>query len=310
MDPNRIDLNLLKVFDAILRTRSVTVAALHLGLTQSTVSNALNRLRDALGDPLFVRTSEGMMPTTWAEEIAVPIRRSLDQIRWTLEHKVGFDPAYARRTFTLFMTDIGQFILLPRLLRLVAQEAASVQIHTEQVPPFRLREGAMENGDVDLAVGYFEQFEGPFHRRRLFTETLVCVTRSEHPEITGSLSLEQFLNAQHLIYLPPGSGHGSTDASIDAVFHHYGVQRKTVSRIAHCLGLWTLISESDYLAVLPLHLATMFTELAPLQILPAPVPLPEFEITQYWHERVHNHPGNRWLRNRIASLFGAPGSDA
>ncbi|RKE38645.1 LysR family transcriptional regulator [Paraburkholderia sp. BL23I1N1] len=310
MNPNRIDLNLLKVFDAILRTRSVTVAALNLGLTQSTVSNALNRLRDAMGDPLFVRTSEGMMPTTWAEEIAGPIRESLAQIRATLEHKLGFDPAHAERTFTLFMTDVGQFVLLPRLLRLIAQESPLVQIHTDQVPPFRLRESAMENGDVDLAVGYFHEFEGPFHRQRLFTETFVCVSRAGHPRVAGKLSMEQFLKERHLVYLPPGSGHASMEALIDAVFQEHGVQRATMARVAHCLGLWTLIADSDYLAVLPRRLASAFAAMAPLQILEVPIPLPSFEITQHWHERFHHHPGNRWLRNRIASLFGAQESEA
>ncbi|WP_166656169.1 LysR family transcriptional regulator [Paraburkholderia sp. BL10I2N1] len=300
----------MKVFDAILQTRSVTIAALNLGLTQSTVSNALNRLRDAMGDPLFVRTSEGMMPTTWAEEIADPIRESLARIDAALEHKLGFDPACAERSFTLFMTDVGQFVLLPRLLRFITQQAPSVRIFTEQLPPFRLREAALESGDVDLAVGYLHGFEGPFHQQRLFTETFVCVARCDHPWIARKLTLEQFLTAQHIIYRPPGSGHALMEASIDAVFQHHGVQRAAMARVAHCLGLWTLIAQGDYIAVLPRSLATAFGELAPLQILAPPVPLPSFEITQHWHSRFHHHPGNQWLRHLIASLFAAQRSEA
>ncbi|WP_237882360.1 LysR family transcriptional regulator [Pseudomonas sp. PGPR40] len=303
MNPNSIDLNLLKVFDAIMRTHSVTVAAHSLGLTQSTVSNALNRLRETLGDPLFVRTSEGMMPTPWAEGIAEPIRESLAQIVTTLECKSSFDPATAQQTFKLFMTDAGQLIMLPALFRIFSETAPSIQLHTEQVRPHRLREIAMESGEIDLAIGYFEQFEGPFYRQRLFTETFVCMARVGHPRINGSLSIEQFLEEKHLIYLPQGSGHASMKASIDAVFEHYGVQRFPPVYVAYCLGIWTLIAESDYLAVLPTQLAAALDKLTPLQTLAAPVPLPSFDVEQHWHKRFHHHPGNRWLRSKIVSLF-------
>lgn len=305
MNPNRIDLNLLKVFDAILQTRSVTVAASNLGLTQSTLSNALNRLRDALGDPLFVRTSEGMMPTPWAEQIAGPIRESMARIRQTLEQSLGFEPHSAERTFTLFMTDVGQMALLPKLLRLAAEEAPHIRIHTEHIPPLRMRESAMENGYVDLALGYFQEFEGPFHSQRLFTETFVCLVRTGHPKIQDGLTLDQFLHARHLVHLPSGSGHASMEALVDEVFHHHGLQRPIAARVAHSLGLGELIAENDLLVILPRRLAMTFAAMAPLQVLEPPVSLPSFEVAQYWHERFHNDPGNKWLRSRIAALFGS-----
>ena len=303
MNPNRIDLNLLKVFDAILQTRSVTVAASNLGLTQSTVSNALNRLRDALDDPLFVRTPEGMMPTPRAEQIAAPIRESISRIRQTLEQSLGFEPQSAERTFRLFMSGVGQMILLPKLLRLVGEEAPLVSIRVEPVPPFRMRETAMEAGDVDLAVGYLPEFEGPFRCQSLFREDFVCVVRSGHPQIQGGLTLEQFLQVRHLVHMPAGSGHASTEALVDEVFQKHGLRRPVAVRVGHTMGLWTLVAENDLLAVLPRGLAAAFADMAPLQILEPPIVLPSFDVGQFWHERYHHDPANKWLRSRIAALY-------
>lgn len=305
LSANRIELNLLRVFDAVLQTRSVTVAAYNLGCTQPAVSNALNRLRDALGDPLFVRTSEGMVPTPWAEQIGGPIREALAQIRDTLEHRLRFDARTAERTFKIFMTDAGQLTMLPELARVAAVEAPHVSIHTVQVPPFRMRESALENGEVDLAVGYFEDFEGPFHRVRLFTEEFVCAVRVGHPRIDGELTLEHFLQARHLVYHPRGCGYAARENLIDGVFQYHGLKRNVAVQVTHFLGAWTMLTQSDLLLVIPRRLAMVCATLAPVQILEPPFPLPSFDVAQYWHERFHNDPGNRWLRNRIAALFNA-----
>src|SRR3984957_5773344 len=114
MSFNRLDLNLLRGFDAIFQTRSVTVAATNLHLTQPAVSKQLNRLREVLADPLFVRTNDGMSPTPRAEAIAGPIRQALSEVRNTIERQLGFSPATAERTFRIFMSDLGQMVLLPR----------------------------------------------------------------------------------------------------------------------------------------------------------------------------------------------------
>lgn len=305
MNPNRIDLNLLKVFDAILQTRSVTIAASNLGLTQSAVSNALNRLRDALGDPLFVRTSEGMMPTPRAEMIATPIREGFGMIRRSLEEHLGFDPRHADRTFKVFMTDVGQMMLLPRLLELLASEGPQIGIHTVQTPPFRLREAAMESGDVDLAVGYFQDFEGPFRCQSLFTEDFVCLVRADHPHIRGSLTLEQFLATDQLVYLPSGGGHSYQELLVEKVFQERGLRRHVAVRASHFLGLWSVIAGSDLIVTMPRRVAKACAAMAALQILETPVPLPSFQVTQYWHERFHHDPANKWLRSRFAELYGA-----
>lgn len=304
MNSHRIDLNLLKVFDAILQTCSVTVAASKLGLTQSTVSNALTRLRDALGDPLFVRTNEGMMPTPRAQQLAGPIREAMGRIRDALDHHLGFDPKTAERTFKLFMTDVGQFYHLPKLVPILAKEAPAVAITTVRVHPFRMREAAMESGDVDLAVGYFEDFEGPFRCQHLFNDYFVCMVRAGHPEIQGELTLEQFLCTPQLVHVPVGSGYGPRENLIDGVFDYHRVKRQVAVRVAHFLGVWNVIAGSDLMVVLPRGLAELCATMTPVQILKTPVSLPPIVVTQHWHERFHTDPGNMWLRGRIAALYG------
>ena len=192
MNFNTLDLNLLVVFDAILRTRSVTLAGENVHLSQSAMSNALKRLRRSFNDPLFVRTSMGMLPTPYAEQISKPIQDALAQIKATIEAKNVFDPAKSERTFRIYMTDVGQMVLLPDLLERIPKEAPHVNLQTVQVPMHH-REEAMESGEVDLAVGYLIPFEGHFYRQKLFTETYVCMVRAGHPTIGDQITLREFL---------------------------------------------------------------------------------------------------------------------
>ena len=303
MNPNRLDLNLLRVFDAILETRSVTIAASTLSLTQSAVSNQLARLREAFDDPLFVRTSEGMVPTPRALAIAGPIRKSLVAIRFCLEEQLGFDPATSDRTFKIFMSDVGQFIFLPRLLERIARVAPRVNIHTVQVPPSRMRDMALESGEVDLAAGYFEDFDGSFRQQMLFEESFVGMVRRGHPTIRDTLPLETFLNTPQLVYQPTGGGHGLQESAVDQAFAAADVPRRLAVRAAHSMGMTSIVSNTDLLVIVPSRLAAACSELAEVSILPLPVEIPKFQIKQHWHERFHHEPGNRWLRGVVADLF-------
>ena len=303
MNPNRLDLNLLRVFDAILETRSVTTAASALNLTQSAVSNQLARLRDAFDDPLFVRTSEGMMPTPRAMAIAEPIRKALLAIRMCVEEQLGFDPATSDRTFKIFMSDVGQMIFAPRLPERVTRVAPHVSIHTVQVPPAAMRDMALESGEVDLAAGYFEDFDGSFRQQLLFEETYVGMVRASHPTIRDALTLETFLATPQLVYKPTGGGHGLQESAVHQAFADTDVPRRVAMRAAHAMGVTSIVSSTELLVIVPSRLAAACRELADVRILPLPVEVPKFQIKQHWHERFHHDPGNCWLRGLFAELF-------
>jgi DNA-binding transcriptional LysR family regulator len=302
-NPNRLDLNLLRVFDAILETRSVTIAAATLNLTQSAVSNQLARLRDAFDDPLFVRTSEGMVPTPRAMAMADQIRKSLVAIRFCVEEQLGFDPATSDRTFKVFMSDVGQLVFLPRLLERITRVAPLVSIHTVQVPPSRLRDLALESGEVDLAAGYFEDFDGSFRQQMLFEESYVGMVRRGHPTVRDTLSLETFLGTPQLVYKPTGGGHGLQANAVDQAFALADVPRRVAVRAAHSMGMTSIVSSTDLLVIVPGRLAAACSELAEVNILALPIEVPKFQVKLHWHERFHHDPGNRWLRGLFAELF-------
>ena len=308
MSFNHLDLNLLRVFDAIFQTRSVTIAASNLHLTQPAVSKQLNRLREVLDDPLFVRTHDGMAPTPRAEAIAGPIRQALSEVRCIVEQQLGFDPAVADRTFRIFISDVGQMVLLPKLLELIAREAPTVAIQTVQVPAPRMRGIALESGDVDLAVGYFEEFEGSMHRQVLFEEHYVGMVRGNHPTIHEQIGFEQFLATPQLVYHPSGGGHGEQEQHVDKAFWSAGVERRVTARVAHAMGISSIVSNTNLLVVVPSRLALACAGLVDVAILDLPIDVPSFAIAQYWHDRFHGDPGNRWLRGIFARLYGGQAS--
>jgi len=300
MSPPRIDLNLLLVFEAVLETKSTTLAAAHLGLTQSAVSNALNRLRSALGDPLFVRTSEGMLPTPRAAEISLPVKDSIERIRTTLGHAAEFDAPRSDRIFRIYMTDVGQMVLLPPVLAQVMTDAPQVKIETVQATTLRAREAAMSSGEVDLAVGYFEDFEGPFHSQSLFREHYVCVVRADHPLVGDELTLQQFATLRHAVYHPSGGGHAHQEKAIDTAIAAQGVRRDVTLRAVHFLGFTRMLRSTDIITTLPNRLAAACAALTPVRIFKPPVEIPTFEVGQFWHKRFHQDAGNRWLRRLFA----------
>jgi DNA-binding transcriptional LysR family regulator len=300
-----LDLNLLRVFDAIYTTHSVTIASSTLHLTQPAVSKQLNRLREIFEDPLFVRTVEGMAPTPRAEALAGPIHRALTDVRSAFDSQVGFDPSASERTFRIFMNDAGQMALLPRVLTVLAAEAPRVNIETVQMPTARMRGVGLESGDVDLAVGYFENFDGSIRCQVLFEEQYVGIVRENHPDIRDTLSFEQFLHASHLVYQPAGGGHASQESFVDKAFWAAGVHRRVAVRLAHAVGISSMVSNTDHLVVIPHRLALACARLVPVRILELPIEIPHFKVTQYWHDRFHADPGNQWLRNIFRRLYGS-----
>jgi len=298
-----LDLNLLRVFDAIYTTRSVTTASSTLHLTQPAVSKQLNRLREIFDDPLFVRTVEGMAPTPRAEVLAGPIHRALIDVRSAFDRQVGFDPAASDRTFRIFMNDAGQLALLPRLLALVAAEAPQINVETIQMPTARMRAVGLESGDVDLAVGYFEDFDGSIHCQVLFEEHYVGMVREDHPDIGETLSFEQFLRASHVVYQPAGGGHASQETFMDKAFWAAGVQRRVAVRLGHVVGISSMVSNTDHLVVIPHLIAQACARLVAVRILELPIEIPHFKVTQYWHDRFHADPGNQWLRGLFRRLY-------
>ncbi|UCV17848.1 LysR family transcriptional regulator [Ferribacterium limneticum] len=302
MNINTLDLNLLLVFDAILRTHSTTLAGEQMGLTQSAVSNALKRLRLAFDDPLFVKTQEGMMPTLRAEKMAETIQSALLQIRNVVEDRGEFDARHSERTFRLCMSDIGQMIMLPPLLNYLRTEAPHINLETIEATP-QEAPGLLARGEVDLAIGFLKDLGDGIYNQRLKRETFVCLVRADHPTIRDHLALGQYLSAAHAEYRPSGGSHSIFEDAAKKLFAAHGVERRVALRLAHSTGIGLVITHSDFVIAVPSRLGDTFSAYPNLRVFPLPFESPVYNITQQWHGRCQKDPGHAWLRTTFALLF-------
>jgi len=297
MNLQDVDLNLLRVFDAVLRERGVTPAAAGLGLTQPAVSNALSRLRGLFGDPLFVRTPSGMDATPFARELAEPVRQALALLESALAHGPGFDPPSATRAFRFYMSDLGQIEFLPPLIERVQQHAPGVRLEAVAMEVEDIA-GALAAGALDLAVGFLPGLGPPVRRRALFRDPYLCLMRADHP-IT-SLTRKKFAEASHALVSYRG-GHRVIEEALERA----GVARKIALRVPHFTVVPMVLERTDLILTLPARVARVFERRGKLKSLPPPVPIPPAEVAVHWHERFEADPGNRWLREQIVELFAA-----
>lgn len=292
-----IDLNLLVVFNQLLIERRVSRAAESLGLTQPAVSNALARLRKLLGDELFLRTSSGMAPTPFAEQLAEPVATALGLLHSAVNQRVQFDPATSERAFTIGMTDIGEIYFLPRLMEALAREAPKLAISTVRNAAVNLRD-AMEAGQVDLALGLLPQLKGGFFQRKLFSQRYVCLLRRGHRLDKRAITLKEFSSAEHVVVMSAGTGHGK----VDELLERNGVARTIRLRLPHFVAVGHILAGSDMIATVPERFAD--TVCAPFRLVSVrhPATIPDIAISLFWHAKAHRDPANRWLRERILAL--------
>ncbi|HZN99753.1 MAG TPA: LysR family transcriptional regulator [Burkholderiales bacterium] len=292
-------MNLLRMFDAVLRERSVTSAAAHLGLTQPAVSNALARLRALFGDPLFVRTSAGMDATPLARSVAEPVRQALALLESALAHGPGFEPATATRAFRFYMSDLGQVEFLPPLVERVQRLAPGVRLEAVAFDPEDIGD-ALGAGALDLAVGFLPALGPPVERQALFRDPYRCLMRADHP-IGKTLTRKKFLEASHVLVTYRGGGHRVIEEALERA----GVARRIALRVPHFTVVPMVLERTDLVLTLPARVARVYERRGNFRALPPPVPIPPAEVAVHWHERFAADPGNRWLRAQVVELFSS-----
>jgi DNA-binding transcriptional LysR family regulator len=298
MELEKIDLNLLLVFSHLFREKRVLRVAENLGMSQPGVSNALNRMRHLLNDELFVRTSRGMEPTSYAMQIAEPISEALNQLRNTLNVRAPFDPATSTRRFTIAMTDIGEIDFLPSLMDAIGRVAPSVTINTVRNTAMHLRE-EMENGQVDLAVGLLPDLQTNFFKRRLTVSEYVCLFRRGHALDKRNITLDEFVAADHLVVVSAGTGHCIADEE----FERRGIARNIKLRIPHFAAVGYLLHDTDLITTVPRRLVNHCTGPFDLASVPVPFELPPIPLNLFWSARYHRDPANQWLRAMMTEAF-------
>jgi DNA-binding transcriptional LysR family regulator len=293
-----LDLNLLRVFDAVLQERAVTAAAARLDLTQPAVSNALARLRRLLADPLFVRTASGMEATPFARGIAEPVRQALALIETALAHGAGFDPATATRAFRFYMSDVGQVEFLPPLVERVQRIAPGVRLEAVAVDLEDIA-AALGSGVLDVAVGFLPALGAPVARRALFRDPYLCLMRADHP--IQRLTKKTFLEASHALVTYRAGGHRVIEEALERA----GVGRRIALRVPHFTVVPMVLERTDLILTLPARVARVYERIGGFKSLPPPIPIPQAEVAVYWHERFAADPGNGWLRQQLVELLSA-----
>lgn len=297
MELKDIDLNLLVIFNQLLTERKVSKVAENLGLGQPAVSNALARLRKLFGDELFLRTSSGMQPTPFADQLAESIGYALGMIHGAVNARNSFDPASSKRSFSIGMTDIGEIYFLPLLMKRLQQVAPSVSISTVRNTAINLKD-AMEAGHIDLAIGLLPQLKAGFFQRRLFIQQYVCMFRKGHPLDKKKILQSEFFAADHVAIVSAGTGHGQVDEILD----NSSPQRRVKLKVPHFVAVGHILQSTDLVATVPERLAERMAKPFNLKYVPHPVKLPQIAINLFWHAKYHKDPANQWLRGLIFDM--------
>lgn len=297
MNIRDIDLNLLLVFEVVYAERNLSRAARTIGISQSAVSNALARLRDTLGQPLFVRAGQGVAPTPYAESVAADISNALAILRNALQES-AFDFHLSERRFTLICSDYSAALILPAVQRRVEELAPHVTLQVIARQDSAGFDQALAQGEADLAVGGLPFLGGATRQQRLFDEHTVVLARQGHPATMRRVDPSVLNHYPHVLVNP----YGNWQPWEQLLQEGAAIDPRIAIRLPTYLAVPYLLESSDHLAACPGRLATLLMRNFPLKILKLPSPIGTVPIGQYWHERTQEDPGHQWLRQLVHDL--------
>lgn len=299
MHINDLDLNLLRIFDAIYATRNVSKAADRLNLTQPAASQGLARLRSALDDAVFERISGGVRPTPRAERLAPAVRASLAMLEQALAESGHFDPKTERRRFRLHMSDIGEGRFLPKLMAHMRKEAPGVVFETQYLEPAELTL-ALDIGKIDFAFGFLPQLKG-MRRATLLADLYVVLVRKSHPfaSLTKPKAIRDALEALNYVAV-------RTHADTLKILKTLQLQERLCLTTEHFTALPDIVRETDLAAIVPREIAATYDQ-KDYAVLNPVFPSGTFEVFLHWNRRFENEPGNQWFREQTIRVFGKLG---
>jgi DNA-binding transcriptional LysR family regulator len=293
----RYDLNLLRVFLALMQERSVTRAAERLGITQPALSNSLNRLRDILHDPLFIRERYGMQPTAKAEELAPVIMEAIGQLDGLVLGQQAFDPMHSNMLVTIAPNSYIEYVLIPTVVARLQALAPGIKL---RITPYGndLAETGVISGTTALVMGRFVDPPDNLVVQHLMDDSLACVVRTDHPDIGDTISKVQYETMKHVNVMPPGKMRAGLFQALD----RHGLKREVAVSVTHFLSVPEVIATTDYCTTLPSQICRRLQGDKRLKILPTPLDLGTFPIDMAWHVRYRHDPAHRWLRTMIEEV--------
>lgn len=291
-----VDLNLALVLHTLLEEKSVSRAARRLGLSQSATSHALARLRALVGDPLFVRTREGLVPTARTEAMRDAVATAIELLDRSLLAPPAFDPLTLRRTFHVASSDYVEHVLMRPLIHHLAKVAPNVDLWAR--PPPGDATTAVAQGDLDLLIQPTtttgDRLDN-LHMTPLWDDSFVGVMRRGHPLAKGPLTPERFAAARHAFIAPRGRPGGIVDETLAKL----GLSRRVSFTTSNFLVAPAVVADTDLVITLAARIATSFVGTLPLVLFEPPLALDGFRVAMFWHERRHADPAHRFLREAI-----------
>jgi DNA-binding transcriptional LysR family regulator len=291
------DLKLLRCFAALMAERSVSRAALKLGLSQPAASHALGRLRRLFDDPLLLKGQGRMTPTARALELEGEVRTLLEGVGRLARQPAEFAPASSRARFAVMSPEFVEYLLAPRLAAHAETHAPGIDIvfrasDPEHAPAW------FENGEIDIRLGWVPDPPPLLRMKMLFRDPLVCITRRNHPRLKGKLTAAQYLDAAHVRVEQPRTrvSSGAVDAAVAAI----GGRLRVALQVQNAYALAHAVAQTNLVSTVPQRLARAMAGHHPLQIHALPIDVPDARIAMYWHERNHKQPAQRWFRQLLA----------
>lgn len=292
-----LDLNLLRLFDAVYRTRNISRAAEQLGLSQPATSQALTRLRLALGDPLFERALGGVSPTERADRLARSVQAGLALFEAGLQEDRQFNPLTSSAELRLHLTDIGEARFLPKLMAALREQAPHLQVHARTWPPAEVST-ALDNGQAHFAIGFLPGSQDTA-KVDLLTDRYLLLLRAHHPKAQearkGSLKLEQLADLHYLAV----RSHTDTLRILQMLRLEHRVRLTTSSFLA----LPAIVRSTDLGVLMPREIALGFEPTDHFCLLEPQLPLRDFTVSLHWSRRHEHHPMHKWLKALVVNLF-------
>jgi LysR family transcriptional regulator, mexEF-oprN operon transcriptional activator len=293
-DLRLFDLNLLVAFDALMSERNVTRAASRVGIGQPAMSHALSRLRELLGDDLFIRNSSGMQPTTRALELWAPVAHILAEIRESVLADRPFRPERSELVFRIGISDYAEVAVLPAVLAAMRISAPKARLSINAIDRGRVAT-MLQSGDIDLAIGYFPVAESAQRSEILFHEEFACLFDAEACGVTAPLKLQAYLDLPHILM----SLHGELSGAVDAALARRGAKRFVFVATPHFLTIPFLLRGFRAVAALPRRLAENCAAAIGLAVCPLPLDIQGYDVSMLWHARSDADPAQRWLRDLV-----------
>lgn len=292
----KIDLHLIRVLHTVIAERSVSRAAVRLGMHQPAVSTALKRLRDLSGDPILVRSGSGMQPTDAALRMLEPSASILQAAENLFTEARAFDPRVATRTFRIAASDYLDPQFLPKLVAYLKKHAPLCTVEIMALNHDVEYSGQLAHGDVDVVIGNWPQPPVALRMAQLFGDDTVCLVSQNHPAVRRGWTAEDWLDAEHIAPMPT---HPGAKGVIDDALSAQGLRRNIAVRCAHFGLMPQMVASSLLVLTTGRQFCERYAAQLPLAILPPPIALPPMRYYQLWHDRTHHSSACAWLREAV-----------